>query len=355
MPLYRQPKSNNWFLRLQVAGTKVRRTTGTADRTQAEEFEQTERERLWRLHKLGDRGSTPFNEAAARWLVETTKKSKAKDELLLEWFSGQPELREAPLSSIDRDAVEALRGLLADEGKAPATIDRYMALLRAILKKCVDEWKLLDTAPKVPMYHKKPPEPRWLTRPQFAKLKEELPPHLALAAEFAVLTGLRMRSMLNLTWDRIDLAKRTAWIPGEQMKAARPLGVPLSRDAVKVLHKLKTLNPEGSRVFQYKGPQGTQEGKPVDDCNGAAFKKAVERAGVGPLRWHDLRHTFAAWAVQSGVSLHELMQLGGWSNYSMVLRYAHLAPDHLAQAAEKVAGKGHTRKREERRRAGNSN
>ena len=338
MPLYRQPKSPNWFVRLQVAGTKVRRSTRTADRGEAEEFEQRERERMWRLHKLGDRGSTPFNEAAARWLIETTKKTKAKDKLLLEWFCGQPELREAPLSSIDRDAIEALRGLLADEGKAPATIDRYMALLRAILKKCVDEWKLLDKAPKVPMYHAKPAEPRWLTRPQFAKLKAELPPHLALAAEFAVLTGLRMRSMLSLTWDRIDLANRTAWIPSDQMKAGKTLGVPLSRDAVKVLRKLKTLNPEGARVFQWKG-------EPIDDCNTAAFQKATARAGLGELRWHDLRHTFAAWAVQGGVSLHELMQLGGWANYSMVLRYAHLAPGHLAQAAEKVAGKGHTAKR----------
>ncbi len=156
-------------------------------------------------------------------------------------------------------------------------------LLRAILKKCVDEWKLLDTAPKVPMYHKKPPEPRWLTRAQFKTLIDELPPHLSLAAQFAVLTGLRMRSMLSLTWDRIDLKARSAWIPGDQMKAARTLGVPLSREAVKVLRKLKTLNPEGARVFQWKG-------QPIDDCNTRAFEKAVERAGVGPLRWHDLRH-----------------------------------------------------------------
>jgi hypothetical protein len=41
------------------------------------------------------------------------------------------------------------------------------------------------------------------------------------------------------------------------------------------------------------------------------------------------------------VTLHELMQLGGWANYSMVLRYGHLAPDHLAKAAEKVANFSH--------------
>jgi integrase len=71
----------------------------------------------------------------------------------------------------------------------------------------------------------------------------------------------------------------------------------------------------------------------------------VKRAKLEPLRWHDLRHTFAAWAVQNGVTLHELMQLGGWASYQMVLRYAHLAPDHLALAAQKVAGKSHRRRR----------
>jgi integrase len=59
-------------------------------------------------------------------------------------------------------------------------------------------------------------------------------------------------------------------------------------------------------------------------------------AKVDPLRWHDLRHTWASWAVQSGVTLHELMLLGGWRSFPMVLRYAHFAPDHLALAAAKV-------------------
>ena len=34
-----------------------------------------------------------------------------------------------------------------------------------------------------------------------------------------------------------------------------------------------------------------------------------------------------------GTSLQELMELGGWKSYEMLLRYAHLAPEHLADAA----------------------
>jgi integrase len=142
-----------------------------------------------------------------------------------------------------------------------------------------------------------------------------------------------MRSMLQLTWDRIDLDSRRLWIPGSQMKNGKALGIPLNRQAVIVLGQLKRLNSSGSHVFQWNG-------RPVDDCNGKAFKVAVKRAGLGPLRWHDLRHTFASWALQGGVTLHELMQLGGWQSYVMVLRYAHLAPEHLAAAASKIGNGG---------------
>jgi integrase len=103
----------------------------------------------------------------------------------------------------------------------------------------------------------------------------------------------------------------------------------LSPEAVQVLREARLLNPHGQRVFQY-------EGKPVGNFNTKAFKKAADRAGVSGLRWHDLRHTGASWAVQRGVTLQELMVLGGWKSYSMVLRYAHLSPANAAGAARAV-------------------
>ena len=38
----------------------------------------------------------------------------------------------------------------------------------------------------------------------------------------------------------------------------------------------------------------------------------------------------------SGTSLQELMELGGWKSYDMVLRYARLAPKHLSKAAARI-------------------
>jgi hypothetical protein len=44
--------------------------------------------------------------------------------------------------------------------------------------------------------------------------------------------------------------------------------------------------------------------------------------------------------IQSGTPLHVLKELGGWSNYEMVLRYAHFAPEHLAKHAESIVDYG---------------
>lgn len=334
MSIYRRKGSPHWWFSISIDGRKTRRTTGTSDRRQAQEFEERERERLWRVHKLNDGSAIRFKEAAAKWLSEIPERSRRKEESIVDWFIEQ--IEDDPVSVIDREVIAGLRDLSLEEGRSKATVDRHMAVLRAILNKAAAAFSFV--APHVPMFNPPKRDMNWVTHDQFKRLERELPKHLALAARFAAYSGLRMRSMLRLTWDRVDLRHRRLWVPGAQMKGKNAHGLPINRELAKVLRQLKTLNPTGEHVFQY-------DNAPIDDCNTEAFKKAVERSGVGPLRWHDLRHTFAAWAVQSGVTLMELMQLGGWKTYSSVLRYAHLAPDHLAKAADRVARSGHSKNR----------
>ena len=72
--------------------------------------------------------------------------------------------------------------------------------------------------------------------------------------------------------------------------------------------------------------------------NTKAWKKALRRAGISDFRWHDLHHTWASWHVQAGTPLHVLQELGGWETEAMVKRYAHLAPEHLAEHAQRISG-----------------
>lgn len=336
MPLYRRAGSPFWWVRI---GRKTRRSTCTEDRAKAEEFERVLTERLWRREKLGDRSAVSWTEAAQRWLNDSAK-ARRRDRELIGWLTSR--IGEHAVSDVaEPDTLEELRQDGLAEGWSHSTVDRLMGTVSAVLYACKD-WRYLESVPAIPMYRPIGKEPRWLTPEEFKALVAELPPHLALAARFAVMTLLRMRAMLKLTWDRIDLEKRRAWIPRAHQKAARTFGLSLSAESVKILREIRKLNPEGTHVFQWMG-------KPIDDCNTKAFQDALQRAGIKGANWHTLRHTGASWAVQNGVTLPELMALGDWKDYRSVLKYAHLAPTNSATAAEKVAQMAHTAKSNKRR------
>jgi integrase len=323
MPLYRRSPTGPWWVQI---GRKTRKSTGTTDRARAEEFERVLTERLWRRHALHDRSAISWNEAAERWLTDS-KRTRKRDREILRWL--RPRIGEDAVADVaDPDAIEELRKDGLAEGWSHSTVDRMMRTVRAVLRSCV-RWRHLEAAPHIPMYGESEAEPRFLTPEQFRRLCAELPPHLNVAARFAVLTLLRMRAQSRLTWDRVDLKNRHAWIPRGQMKAGKTFSFPLSEEAVKVLKEARRLHPSGDHVFQY-------DGRPIDNFHRGAFQKAARRAGIPGLRWHDLRHTGASWAVQGGVTLPELMVLGDWKSYRMVLRYAHLAPSNAASAASAV-------------------
>jgi integrase len=69
------------------------------------------------------------------------------------------------------------------------------------------------------------------------------------------------------------------------------------------------------------------------------FAKLVKAVGIKDFTWHDLRHTFASRLAMAGVSMRHIADLMGHSEIQTTMRYAHLAPGHLADAVEKLAEK----------------
>ncbi len=324
MPLYKRSNSPFWWVRI---GRKTRESTRTANREDAEEYERALRKRLWRLEELGDRGAVSWKEAAGEWL-DSSARDKKRDRWILTWL--EKRIGDAQMREVDSDALEELRKDGLTDGWSHSTIDRMMGTVSAVLKYCVSR-DMLDKAPAIPMYRPATDEPRFLTHAEFHRLCSHLPMHLVLAAKVAVFTLLRMRAMLQLEWARVDLYERRAWIPRAHQKGGRTFGFALNEPTVIALRMLRWLSPPTSpHVFVWNGRR-------IDDCNTLAFKTASWKAGLTGLRWHDLRHTGASWAVQNGVTLQELMQLGDWRDYRSVLRYAHLAPSQTARAAELVA------------------
>lgn len=148
-----------------------------------------------------------------------------------------------------------------------------------------------------------------------------------MVARFSLLTGLRESNVTKLEWNQIDLQRRVAWIRPDQAKAGKAIGEPLNDEAVNVIR---------SQIGKHQRYVSVYKGKTVLRANNHAWCKALNCAGIDDFRWHDLRHTWASWYVQAGTPLNVLQGLGCWPDYKRFLRYAHLAPEHLAWHAANV-------------------
>jgi integrase len=283
--------------------------------------------RYWEAQRLGVKPKRSWQDAAVRWVKETSdKRSHDKDVAKLRWLDRY--LGRLMLHQVTREVIDQIAERKAGESSR-SNANRYLALIRSILQRARDDWEWMDHIPKVRLYREPKRRICFLTREQARRLLAELPAHLKAMAQFSLATGLRQRNVSYLQWDQVDMSRGVAWIHPDQAKAGRAIGVPLNEEALAVLR---------ARLGEHKVYVFTFQGKPVDRCSTKAWKLAVVRAGIDrSFRWHDLRHTWASWHVQSGTRLQELMELGGWASYEMVLRYAHLATENLREAACRIS------------------
>ena len=265
-------------------------------------------------------------DAVVRWLEESThKRTLDMDKFHLKWLDLY--LREYLLNEIDQDVVEFIAKKREEEGVKPASVNRMLEVLRAILNRAYKDWGWLEKVPAIRMRKEDTRRIRWLTQREAKMLLSELPEHLKNMAEFTLATGLCESNVTQLQWSQVDLKPGHALIHPDQSKSRRAIPVPLNKNAKAIIEEQKGKNKEF--VFTYKL-------NPVTRCNNHAWRKALKRARISDFRWHDLRHTWASWHVQRGTPLHKLQQLGGWANYEMVLRYAHLSSVQLRLASERI-------------------
>lgn len=346
------------------SGKRVRRSLNTRDKKQAQELHDKLKAEAWRVDNIGDLPARTFEECCIRWLREKDHKrslddDKTKIEFWLTHFSGRDvskitaeEIYAAVSNMTNRKHLqnwESRRDAALRRGKAipeykakpvsPATKAQHLSFIRSLLRAAANDWGWIKAAPAVKTRKAPGKRIRWLTKDEAERLIEECPEPLKSVVKFALATGLRRSNIIDLEWQQVNLQKKIAWVNPENAKAGKAIGIALNDTACKVLrdqigksqrwvfvHTKAKHRPDGTRTPEVRKMR-------VDDNN--AWYAALENAGIENFRFHDLRHTWASWLVQSGVPLSVLQEMGGWESIEMVLKYAHLAPNHLTEHARR--------------------
>jgi integrase len=121
-------------------------------------------------------------------------------------------------------------------------------------------------------------------------------------------------------------------IKADTAKSGSARHVPLNAEAKDVLKRWKGKDEVEGLVFP-----GVEGGK-LTNIN-KSWATVTTKAKLSDFRFHDLRHSFASKLVRSGVDLYTVKTLLGHSDFAMTQRYAHLAPDHLSDAVERLVSK----------------
>ena len=363
MRLYRRGKRGIWWVDFTVAGRpRFERSTGTTDEAAAREWAAKAQSDQWRQRRLGEPPSVTWDEAALAWLSEH-KHLRAIEEAKrnLRWLTKR--LTGTQLSSITAEVVRRIAAERAGEpanaakiaaakaaGKVPptprklagATINRYLSDLSRVMQHAY-RLGYLPSPPPVAKLHEPQRRITWLTRDQARDLLAELPDHLRAMAAFALATGLRESNVRLLEWAQVDSERRVAWVSADQAKAGRALSVPLNDVAIAVLEHQQGIHtrwvfPVPRWLEKRRDDDAPRQiwDSPTGKISNHAWRKACIRAGVPTLRFHDLRHTWASWHIQAGTPPAVLKELGGWASLTMVERYAHLAPGHVAAWAGNI-------------------
>jgi integrase len=344
MPVHKRPDSEFWQIRFRILKRTVRRSSGVTDRVAAEELEQELRRHLWRQIKLGEKHYT-WDQAAERCRLEDShqaswERTERSIGRLNRFLIG------SPLAEITRENILKIRTALTrhtylDANKRPvqlshSTINRDLAVLRSILKRCAGDtkdgvnWEMLDACPKVPLFRLDKVDPLWVSREQAHMLLGLFPPHTRGMMIMALATGMRRSNVTGMEWSRVDQKRGTYYVPASNVKGRKKgLPVKLNADAIAILEEWKGKHERYVFCFRRRAP--------ITQVATRMWRRVVKEAGLEGVTFHSMRHSWASWQVQGGTPLRALQEMGGWASLEMPIRYSHLEPGHLAQYAETSA------------------
>ena len=248
---------------------------------------------------------------------------KAKEKHFMSLFKGRI------ASDISPKEIEDFKATFL-EGRRPATVNAYLRFLKAVFNRAVRQGRLpFNPVTAVKLYHENNARNRCLSLEEEGRLVDALPASLRPLVMLALHTGMRRDELRSLHWEDVDFQTGTLRIKRD--KAGEGRWVTLNSAALDALltvkREQKVMSP-----YVFCSPRG----RFLHNLD-RVWRPAVQEAKIPDFRFHDLRHTFASRLAMAGVDLYTVQRAGGWKTQVMVQRYAHLSPDHIRAAVERLA------------------
>jgi len=266
--------------------------------------------------------------------VQGYKRSWQTDETILR-VHVLPGLGGQFVDQIRAEQIAAVVQAMREKGYATGTTNRVVIVLRHIYN-LARKWRVpgvtdnptagLNLAPDVN-------RERFLTVEEAQRLIVSIEQDENEVARKAImlllLTGARRNEITQAKWEHVDWDRKTLFVP--LSKSGKPRSIALNAAALEVL---RSVHEEPGCPYILPAPS-TQRPSPSLYF---PWHRIRVRAGLPDLRLHDLRHSFASFLVNKGVSLYVVQGLLGHAHARFTQRYAHLTPNTLLEAAETMTG-----------------
>lgn len=251
-----------------------------------------------------------------------------------------PHFGDMRLISIGQREVEAYKAsrMAAKRPPTPTTVNAELRIAQLVIKRQV-ELGALKASPlgRVrPLKERRQQISRFLSREEWAALRDELKEPAKTIAIMAVTTGLRRGAIFNLTRERVDLDAGTILIDADLTQGWSPKN--LNAQVIPMVPELAAaMRTHLDRIRRQKSKLVfvRQCGTPFVNPPAEWFR--AKKALKLKVRFHDLRHTFASWAVQAGATIKAVQEALGHLSYQSTLRYAKLRPMDAASVFSLVA------------------
>jgi len=325
-----------WHIDKQIRGRRLRESTGTGSKAEAERFLARKMEETRQSEVYGVRPRRTWRDAATKFVQEHAEK-RSIDRDIRDLNALEPYIGEMELHRIHEGTLQDFIAARKAQGITSGTVERSLAVVRRILRLCAEYWRddqgmtWLESAPLIRSV-------KWNDKRQSRPISWEeqdylfsmLPDHLEDACIYAVNTGCREQEICQLQWDWEVSARgfegRSIFrLPDWLAKNGRSRFVFLNREAQEAVERQRGKHPE--RVFTFKG-------QPLNSLGNSSWKRIKVKAGLNDVRFHDLRHTFGQRLRSAGVNEEARAELFGHASRSVTQDYSAATVAEMFRAVD---------------------